>query len=91
MPVKYMLYGLRTLYKYLPLASSASFCEVHCIDYHALPLSWVDGDHHMDANDEDNKGGGAELLMMITVVRGFADMIFVTSSTSRASVKYFWI
>ena len=58
MPVKYMLYGLRTLHKYLVLASSASFCEVHCIDYHALPLSWVDGDHHMDANDEDNKGGG---------------------------------
>ena len=62
-----MLYGLRTLYKYLPLASSASFCEVHCIDYHAPPLSWVDGDHHMDANDEDDKGGvddahGGEML-----------------------------
>ena len=55
-----MLYGsvIRTLYNYLPLACSASFCEVHCIDYHALPLSWVDGDHHMDANDK--KGGGVD-------------------------------
>ena len=40
------------------IASSGSFCEVHCIDYHLLPfLSPLDDDHHHheDHDDEDDE------------------------------------
>ena len=35
------------------IASSGSFCEVHCIDYHLLPLlSPLDDHHHHEDHDE---------------------------------------
>ena len=36
------------------IASSGSFCEVHCIDYHLLPpLSPLDDQHPHDDRDDD--------------------------------------
>ena len=59
------------------IASSERLIRLHC-------WWWKERDYHDDGDDKDIKD-------QLNILALPTDMIFVTSSTSSASVKYFWI